>query len=67
MFHVKKIVLHAVVPKRATEGSAGLDLDWTLVHPLMQPFRLENGAPFPPAFPSWCQNTVMQELLREAG
>ena len=26
MFHVKKIVLHAVVPKRATEGSAGLDI-----------------------------------------
>ena len=26
MFHVKKIVLHAVLPKRATEGSAGLDI-----------------------------------------
>ena len=26
MFHVKKLVLHAVVPKRATEGSAGLDI-----------------------------------------
>ena len=26
MFQVKKLVSHAVVPKRATEGSAGLDI-----------------------------------------
>ena len=26
MFQVKKIVSHAVIPKRATEGSAGLDI-----------------------------------------
>ena len=26
MFQVKKLVTHAVIPKRATEGSAGLDI-----------------------------------------
>lgn len=26
MFQVKKIVSHAVIPKRATEGSVGLDI-----------------------------------------
>ena len=26
MFQVKKIVSHAIIPKRATEGSAGLDI-----------------------------------------